>query len=199
MIHRVYVHFETNGAPYRGCWSWLPQFWPTWLFLTDNIISDAKLFMKELWVKEYECDSKLDDKILKEWNQISENLKVIPLHPFPRHMCVNAEIKGGVMYSLLCFVMPLQRHMPQLHNIYINPLSLIYVDADITSSMILTPSHFLSFHSWYVTPNLVDETDPEFKASKRVSTSQQLLKIWKCGQKRLNQFWCLWKMTIYLL
>ena len=75
----------------------------------------------------------------------------------------------------------------------INSQPLIYVDADINSSMTLTPSHFLSFHSRHVIPNLVDESDPEVNVSKRVSTSQRLLEIWKHGQKRLNQFWSLWK------
>ena len=100
--------------------------------------------MKELWVKEYEWDSKLDDKMLKEWNRISENLKVIPSHHFPRHIGVNAEIKGEVMYSLLCFCDASAKAYATV--IYINSRPLIYVDVDINSSMILTHSHFLSFH-----------------------------------------------------
>ena len=68
----------------------------------------------------------------------------------------------------------------------INSRPLSYVDGDINSSIILTPSHFLSFHSQHVIPDLVDETDPEFNPTKRVSTSQQLLQIWKHGQKQLN-------------
>ena len=80
----------------------------------------------------------------------------------------------------------------------INSHPLVYVDADINSSMTVTPSHFLSFHSQLIIPEIADETDPEFNIAKRMSSSQQLLEIWKHGQKRLNQFWSLWKND-YLL
>ena len=61
-------------------------------------ILEAKFFMKSYGSK-YQWDSKLDDKMLKEWNQISENLKAIPSHHIPRYIGVNVEIKGEVMYS----------------------------------------------------------------------------------------------------
>ena len=41
--------------------------------------------------------------MLKEWNRINENLKAIPSHHIPRYIGVNVEIKGEVMYSVLCF------------------------------------------------------------------------------------------------
>ena len=80
----------------------------------------------------------------------------------------------------------------------INSRPLVYVDADINSSITLTPLDFLSFHSHHVIPDLIDETDPDFSLSARVNSSQQLLEKWKCGQKRLNQFWSLWRNE-YLL
>ena len=36
----------------------------------------------------------------------------------------------------------------------INSRPLVYVDADINSSMTLTPSHFLSFHSQLIIPEI---------------------------------------------
>ena len=75
----------------------------------------------------------------------------------------------------------------------INSCPLVYVDADINSSMVLTPSHFLSLHSNHVIPDLTEEIDPEFNVSGIISSSQQLLEIWKHGQKLLNQFWIIWQ------
>ena len=75
----------------------------------------------------------------------------------------------------------------------INSRPLVYVDSDLNSNIALTPSHFLSLHSNCVIPDLTEEIDPEFDASKIVSSSQQLLEIWKRGQKLLNQFWNVWR------
>ena len=56
---------------------------------------------------------------------------------------------------------------------------------------------FLSTHTLHVVPDLTEEIDPEFDFTKR-SSAKQLLQIWKCGQKHLNQFWKLWNNE-YLL
>ena len=76
----------------------------------------------------------------------------------------------------------------------INSHPLVYVDADINSSITLTPSDFLSFHSRHVIPDL----KPDFSVTAGVNSSQQLLEKWKCGQKHLSQFWSLWRNQ-YLL
>ena len=75
---------------------------------------------------------------------------------------------------------------------------LVYVDDDINSSMILTPSNVLSFHSQHIFPNVLDDPDPEFEVAKKATSSQALLQTWKRGQNRLNQFWILWRNE-YLL
>lgn len=75
----------------------------------------------------------------------------------------------------------------------INSRPLVYVDDDINSSIALTLSHFLSLHSNHVVPGLTEEIDTEFDATGITSASQQLLKIWKHGQKLLNQFWIIWR------
>lgn len=80
----------------------------------------------------------------------------------------------------------------------VNSRPLVYVDDDINSSMILTPSDFLSFHSHHTFPNVVNEPDPEFKLTRKLTSSQVLLQTWKRGQNRLNQFWSLWRNE-YLL
>ena len=36
-------------------------------------------------------------------------------------------------------------------------------------------------------------TDPDFDVEKKPTTAQQLLETWKRGQKRLSQFWSIWK------
>ena len=77
----------------------------------------------------------------------------------------------------------------------INSLPLDYVHADINSSMVLTPSHFLSLHSNHVILDLTEEIDPEFNVSRIISSSQQLLEIWKGGQKLLNQFRIIWRQA----
>jgi len=75
----------------------------------------------------------------------------------------------------------------------INSRPLVYVDDDINSNITLTPFHFLSLHSNHVIPDLTEDIDPEFDVAGIISSSQQLLEIWKRGQKLLNQFWVIWR------
>jgi len=73
----------------------------------------------------------------------------------------------------------------------VNTRPLVYVDEDISSSIVATyTSWFLSLHSEHVIPDVVedDESDPEY-SEKKLCTAQQLLDIWKRGQKCLSQFW----------
>ena len=74
----------------------------------------------------------------------------------------------------------------------VNSRPLVYVDEDINSSMVLTPSDFLSLNSQHIIPDIVDDSDPDYDAEKKPTTAQQLLETWKRGQKRLGQFWTLW-------
>lgn len=48
----------------------------------------------------------------------------------------------------------------------INSCPLVYVNADINSSMILTPSDFLLFCSQHIIPKMIDEMDPELTSQK---------------------------------
>ena len=68
----------------------------------------------------------------------------------------------------------------------------MYVDEDINSSMVLTPSDFLSLHSQHIILDIVDDSDSDYDAKKKPATAQQLLETWKRGQKCLSQFWTLW-------
>ena len=66
------------------------------------------------------------------------------------------------------------------------------MDKDINSSMVLTPSDFLSLHSQHNIPVIVDDSNSDYYAEKKPTTAQQLLETWKQGQKCLSQFWTLW-------
>ena len=74
----------------------------------------------------------------------------------------------------------------------INSRPLVYIDDDINSSITLSPTDFLLLHSNNVIPDLVEESDREFDIT-RASSSEQLLEIWKCGQRYLNEFWKSWR------
>jgi len=78
----------------------------------------------------------------------------------------------------------------------INSRPLVYVEDDINSSVTLSPMDFLSLHTQNVIPDLTDENDPEVSFARKGS-AEQLLQIWKSGQKHLNQFGRYGKMNIY--
>ena len=44
----------------------------------------------------------------------------------------------------------------------VNSCPLVYVDEDINSTVILTPSDFLSLHSQHVIPDITDDSDPDY-------------------------------------
>ena len=83
----------------------------------------------------------------------------------------------------------------------VNSRPLVYVDDDINSIHVLTPSDFLSMNPNHVIPDSShkdgDSQDIDYTEGK-VSTTDKLLDIWKCGQRKLNEFWNLWKND-YLL
>jgi len=79
--------------------------------------------------------------------------------------------------------------------VYSRPL--VYVEDDIDSSVTLTPMNFLSVHSLHVIPDLTNDSDPEVDYTNK-SSSEQLLELWKCGEKHLNQFRKIWRNE-YLL
>ena len=81
----------------------------------------------------------------------------------------------------------------------VNSRPLVYIDDDINSSMIITPTDFLSFRRHHVFPNVGgDNPDPEFEIAKRATSSYSLLETWKRGQNYLNQIWSIWRNE-YLL
>ena len=58
----------------------------------------------------------------------------------------------------------------------------MYINEDINSSMVLTPSDFLSLHSQHNIPDIVDDSDSDYDAEKKPTTAQRLLETWKRGQ-----------------
>ena len=68
----------------------------------------------------------------------------------------------------------------------------MYIDEDINSSRVLTPSDFLSLHSQHNISDIVDDSDSDYDTEKKPTTAQQLLETWKWGQKCLRQFSILW-------
>ena len=69
----------------------------------------------------------------------------------------------------------------------INNRQLVYIDEDINSSITLSPTNFLLLHPNNVILDLVKESNREFDVTK-ASSSEQLLKIWNCDQRYLNEF-----------
>ena len=58
----------------------------------------------------------------------------------------------------------------------------MYIDEDINSIMVLTPSNFLSLLSQHNIPDIVDDSDSDYDMEKKPTTAQQLLETWKWGQ-----------------
>ncbi len=74
----------------------------------------------------------------------------------------------------------------------VNARPLVYVGDDVNSNITLTPNHFLSLNPSNGVPEIdYDTSDPCY--SKSESSKEQLLKVWKKGQKLLNVFWSLWR------
>ncbi len=78
----------------------------------------------------------------------------------------------------------------------INNRPMVYVDDDINSGNILTPSHFLTMNPKTGLPEIEEGDDSEFIT--KLSSVEKLLETWKRGQNRLTQFWKSWQNE-YLL
>ena len=72
----------------------------------------------------------------------------------------------------------------------INSRPLVYVGDDVNSSLSLTPGHFLSLNPNTGIPTSESDDDEDYTCK---TTSNHLLKVWKKGQKLLDQFWKSWR------
>ena len=79
----------------------------------------------------------------------------------------------------------------------INSRPLVYVDDDLENETI-TPNHFLSLNTKNGTTELIrnneddDKNDPDYQ-NEELTTAHKLLEHWKKDNKRLEQFWKVWK------
>ena len=79
----------------------------------------------------------------------------------------------------------------------INSRPLVYVDDDLENE-IITPNHFLSLNTKNGTTELIrnneddDKNDPDYQ-NEELTTAHKLLEHWKKDNKRLEQFWKVWK------
>ena len=72
----------------------------------------------------------------------------------------------------------------------VNSRPLVYIVDDIISSLIITPTDFLSFHRHHVFPKVGDDNpNPEFEIAKKATSLHSLLETWKRGHNYLNQIW----------
>ena len=59
--------------------------------------------------------------------------------------------------------------------------------------MVLTPSDFLSLHSQHNIPDIVDDSNSDYDAEKKPTTSSTVvIGNLEMGSKCLSQFWTLW-------
>ena len=75
----------------------------------------------------------------------------------------------------------------------INSKLLVYVDDDINSDSVLTPSHFLSPYPKIGIPNVVNNDEAGCDFNPNVSAADSLLYIWKKGLNYLKAFWRMWR------
>ena len=73
----------------------------------------------------------------------------------------------------------------------VNSRPLVYVGEDINSTITLTPSHFLTPNPKIGIPEIEDDLDSDYTPVD--NTCNRLLRIWKKGQKLLNEFWRIWR------
>ena len=74
----------------------------------------------------------------------------------------------------------------------VNARPLVYVSDDTNSTITLTPSHFLTINPKIGIPEISDAfSDADYTPAD--SSCDQLLMIWKKGQKMLNEFWRIWR------
>ncbi|CAC5413046.1 FAM208A [Mytilus coruscus] len=74
----------------------------------------------------------------------------------------------------------------------VNSRPLAYIGEDIDSNIVLTPSCFLTLNKHTGIPERIDnDDDPKYKP--QFSSTDNLLELWKKGQKHLNRFWKVWR------
>ncbi|CAC5404452.1 unnamed protein product [Mytilus coruscus] len=74
----------------------------------------------------------------------------------------------------------------------VNSRPLAYIGEDIDSNIVLTPSCFLTLNKHTGIPERINnDDDPEYKP--QFSSTDNLLELWKKGQKHLNRFWKVWR------
>ena len=71
----------------------------------------------------------------------------------------------------------------------LNSKPLNYVYGDFESSFVLTPSHSLVLNRKLGLPAIDDEYFKDAYYQPDISSTTQLLEVWKKGQKHLNLFW----------
>ena len=80
----------------------------------------------------------------------------------------------------------------------VNSRPLVYVGDD-NSRHVLVPNDFLALNSSnFVCTNGSEEKDKEYQPNAIMSNAEKLLRVWKRGQRKLKQFWELWRND-YLL
>ena len=81
----------------------------------------------------------------------------------------------------------------------VNSRPLVYVGNDINSGHVLVPNDFLSMNPNNVMCNEYPEREAvDYSPVVTVSNTKRLLDVWKGGQRKLKQFWHLWRND-YLL
>jgi hypothetical protein len=74
----------------------------------------------------------------------------------------------------------------------VNSRPLVYVGDDINSVITITPNHFLCLNQNTGIPaRTYDEHDPDFNVVE--SSAEKLLKLWKKGQRLVDEFWKIWR------
>ena len=101
---------------------------------------------------------------------------------------VKRALRKTINRKLLSFIQ-LQTVLKEVEAV-VNSRPLVYVSGDIDSTITLSPKHFLTLNPNTGIPELEDDY---LDYSPYESTAEQLLNIWKKGQKLLNMFWKIWR------
>jgi len=80
----------------------------------------------------------------------------------------------------------------------VNSRPLVYMGDDLKSSIAITPRHFTCLNPYTGIPDVEDETGEDSDSNPYESSAQQLLQVWRKGERLLNTFWQIWRKE-YLL
>ena len=77
----------------------------------------------------------------------------------------------------------------------INSQPLVYIDDDINSTNAIAPMHFLSLNPKTGKPSPIEDLsyDDAYCKSKKETSDEKLLQIWKKGQVHLDNLWKIWR------